>query len=371
MEPYRCIHVAGTNGKGSTACYLSNIFKAAGKRCGLFTSPHLLVWQERIQINGENIDMPDEFEQTLYEGGYFINTAKLAKEVFEHTDLDYAVIETGIGGKKDITMMFDADIAVITTVALDHADILGRTLEDVAYQKAGIIRKNNRVYSHPQKRIVSDVIHKHVFTQRAELTELKEKQISKIRHEDESIYFDFKYQGKTYPDIKLSNISEIQTLNAALAFMLAVDEGIDERAIRAGLLMPVKGRTEVFNDRVILDVAHNEDAFKRLKATVKQHFPNQKVSVMFAVQKTKDIKHIAKVIGSFADVVYLVEMDDRRFFEPKDISHYFKNPNYVSGKGGALGRTFEYVDKRTRDGVLVVCGSFVLTGRIYPFISSV
>ena len=114
------------NGKGSTAHYLANIFKAAGKRCGLFTSPHLLAWQERIQIDGENIDMPDDFEKTLYEGGYFINTAKLAKELFDHAKLDYAVIETGIGGKKDITMMFDADIAVITTVGLDHADILAR-----------------------------------------------------------------------------------------------------------------------------------------------------------------------------------------------------------------------------------------------------
>ena len=371
MSKYRCIHIAGTNGKGSIAHYLANIFKAAGKRCGLFTSPHLLSWQERIQIDGENIDMPDAFEETLYEGGYFINTAKLAKDVFEAASLDYAVIETGIGGKKDITMMFDADIAVITTVGMDHADILGDSLESIAYQKAGIIRKNNRVYSHPQKRKVSNIIHQHAFLQRANLTELKEKQIKHIRFDDEMILFDFEYSGQVYKDIKLSSCAKVQTLNAGVAFMLALDEGIDERAIRAGLLLPIKGRTEIFDDHVLLDVAHNEDAFLRLKETVRKHFPKQKVHLMFAAQKTKDIKSIAKIIGSFADAVYLVEMEDDRFFLPKDISRYFKNPMYISGKKAALENAFKNIKSRSDDGVLVVCGSFVLTGRVYPFISSV
>ncbi len=262
MSAYRCIHIAGTNGKGSTAHYLANIFKAAGKRCGLFTSPHLLEWQERIQINGENIDMPDDFEATLYEGGYFINTAKLAYDIFEHAGLDYAVIETGIGGKKDITMMFDADVAVITTVGLDHADILGKTIDSIADQKAGIIRKNSRVYSHPQKHRAALIIRERAFKMRAELTELSPKQIKRIRHDEETIFFDFEYQGKEYKEIKLSSIAEIQTQNAAVAFMLALDEGIDERAIRAGLLLPVMGRTEVFDDRIVLDVAHNDTSFR-------------------------------------------------------------------------------------------------------------
>ena len=127
---------------------------------------------------------------------------------------------------------------------------------------------------------------------RADLTELKEKQISHIRHEDEAIVFDFEYEKKTYQDIKLSNIAEVQTLNAGVAMMLTLDEGIDERAIRAGLLLPVTGRTEILDDRIILDVAHNEDAFKRLKETVKAHFSKQKIYMMFAAQKTKDIQKL-------------------------------------------------------------------------------
>ncbi len=371
MSGYRCIHIAGTNGKGSTAHYLANILKAAGKRCGLFTSPHLLKWQERIQIDGENIDMPDDFETTLYEGGYFINTAKLAYEVFEQAGLDYAIIETGIGGKKDITMMFEADIAVITTIGLDHADILGKTIDSIADQKAGIIRKNNRVYSHPQKMRAAGIIRDQAFKMRADLKELKKKQISHIRHDEDTILFDFSYQGKEYRDIKLSSIAEIQTQNAAVAFMVALDEGIDERAIRAGLLLPVMGRTEVFEDRIVLDVSHNEDSLKALKATIKNQFPKQHVTMMFAAQKTKDIKKMAPVINSFVDAIYLVELDDKRFYLPKDISRLFKNPKYLSGKGGALQSSFRYVEHIARNGILVVCGSFVLTGRVYPFISSV
>ncbi len=93
--------------------------------------------------------------------------------------------------------------------------------------------------------------------------------------------------------------------------------------------------------------------------------------MMFAAQKTKDIKKMAAVINSFVDSVYLVELEDARFYLPKDISHLFKNPKYVSGKGGALQNSFRYVENISRDGILVVCGSFVLTGRVYPFISSV
>jgi len=371
LSNYRCIHIAGTNGKGSTAHYLANIFKAAGKRCGLFTSPHLLKWQERIQIDGAPIDMPDAFEESLYEGGYFINTAKLALDVFDHADLEYAVIETGIGGKKDITMLFDADIAVITTVGMDHADILGPNIESIAYQKAGIIRKNIRVYSHPQRCAVSNILHETAIKMRAELTELKKKQMTHISHDDETIWFDFEYLGKHYDKIKLSNISEVQTQNAAVAFMLALDEGIDERAIRAGLLLPVWGRTEVFDDGLILDVAHNQDAFRSLRQTIKSQFPKQKISVMFAAQKTKDIKAIAKEIGRMADVVYLVEMEDERFYKPVNISRFFKDPKYLNGKGKALEASFINTKKAAQDGILVVCGSFLLTGRVYPFINSV
>lgn len=373
MNSYRCIHIAGTNGKGSTANYIANILTAAGKRCGLFTSPHLLKWQERIRIDGEPIPLDDSYEEKLYDGGYFINTAKLAYGYFEKSNLDYAVIETGIGGKEDITKIFKSDISVITTVAMDHTEILGKTLGEIAYQKAGIIRKGIKVYSHPQKFAARRTIGEQAFMKRCELIYLKKNNISNIRTLNSSILFDLEYRGKIYKDIKISNISKVQTLNASTAFIIAVDEGIDEKVIRKGLLKPIKGRTEVFGNRLVLDVAHNHSSLIELKKTLKETFPNDRFNVMFATQNSKDIKKMAKVINSLAETVFLVDMEDENFYKPKDISNLFKKPHYLSGKQNRLRQSFSYAMKKSKEEklILVVCGTFRLTGGVYSFSSSV
>ncbi len=369
----KIIHIAGTNGKGSTAHYLNNILLAAGKRVGLFTSPHLLRWQERIQINGQPIDYPDEYEKNLFEGGYFINTAKLAKEIFEQSDLDYMIIETGIGGKKDITMMFDAEISIITSIDKDHMDILGKSLSEIAAQKAGIIRKNGVTFSQPQKPQAARIIKHKAFMLRNQLTMLSKRQIKHIRHEKGGVVFDLDYKGHTVKNIQLASPSRIQALNAATALMVASSEGITTPFIRQGLSRPIKGRTHIVSNDLVMDVAHNAQAMKVLKATLRRNFPGRRINLMFVLQKTKDIKNIAKTMNQFGFRVFLVDFNDEKFYSPKDISHYFKRPHYLVGSGGALEKSFDYARIKSAEdkAVLVVCGSFYLTGAVYGLISSV
>ena len=369
----KIIHIAGTNGKGSTAHYINNILLAAGKRVGLFTSPHLLKWQERIQINGQPIEYPDDYEKNLFDGGYFINTAKLAKSIFEQADLDYMIIETGIGGKKDITMMFDADVAVITSIDKDHMDILGRSLPEIAAQKAGIIRKNGAVFSQPQKSAAARIIKHNAFMMRNSLEMLSKRQIKNIRQDEKGILFDFYYKDTEFKNIQLANYSRIQTLNAATAFMVAANEGITTPFIRQGLAMPISGRTHIAGKDMVLDVAHNAQAMKVLKEMVKRNYPGRRVNVMFALQKSKDIKEIAKTINQFAYRTFLIDFNDKKFFPPKDISRHFKRPHYLVGSGGGLKKSLEYarIKSTEENAVLVVCGSFYLTGAVYGLISSV
>jgi len=369
----KIIHIAGTNGKGSTAHYLNQILMSAGKRVGLFTSPHLLKWQERIQINGKSIDLPDDYEKKLYDGGFFINTAHLAKAVFEKEDLDYIIIETGIGGKKDITMMFDADISVITTISKDHMDILGHSIAQIAEQKAGIIRKNSVVYCHPQRIKAKKIIQQRAYFMRSKITFLSKKQIKAIKLVDDVLTFDFMYKGHTFKKIVLSTASLVQAQNAAMAFMIAVNEGVATPYIRKGLLVPIHGRTQVINKNLVLDVAHNAESFVSLKRMLKAKFKNQKINLFLAVMNSKDIKGISKVIRSFSNRVFLVDLKEKSFYEPKEISHFFRNPTYLVGSEDALYDSFIYAKEKSLEeqAVLVVCGTFRLTGAIYDLINSV
>ena len=359
--------------KGSTAHYLNQIFLAAGKRVGLFTSPHLLKWQERIRINGKPIDLPDDYDKKLEDGGFFINTAYLAKKVFEKEELDYIIIETGIGGKKDITMMFDADISVITTVSRDHMDVLGETLAQIAEQKAGIIRKNGIVFCHPQKPLVKRIIEQKAFMMRSHITFLSKKQIKNVRRKNGELTFDFEYKGHTLKQIVLMTPSSVQAQNAALAFMIAINEGITTPYIRKGLLVPFPGRTHIINKNLVLDVAHNPESFRTLENMLKSTFGRRRVNLFISVKKTKDIKMIANVIRSFAYRVFLVDLNDESYYALKEISHLFKHPNYLVGSAHALADSFLYAKEKSLEdqAVLVVCGTFYLTGEIYSLINSV
>jgi len=372
LGKYRCIHVAGTNGKGSLANYIANILMAAGNNVGLFTSPHLLKWQERIQVNGENIDLTDDFEQKLYKNGYFISTLKIAHKHFDESDIDYAIIEAGIGGRHDATMEFDADISVISTVAKDHMDILGKKLTDIAYQKAGIIRDTKKVYSFFQKLRVKHVLNEEAYKKRTSVTYLKKDHVSNIMVYEDKQMFELDYKGKIYNDIVIDNPSRIQIYNAALAFIIALDEGVDEQSIRNGLAKKIHCRTEVIDNNVVLDVAHNYNSFVKLVEMLKYKYPNRKFNYMIAMQNNKDIKKVARLINKTANRVFLVDMEMDNFFKPKDISNLFKNPHYLIGTDSQINKSYDYAYKKTVDenSILVVGGSFYLTGKVYSLISS-
>jgi dihydrofolate synthase / folylpolyglutamate synthase len=371
LSDYTCIHIAGTNGKGSVGNYITNILMAAGKSVGLFTSPHLLKWQERIQIDGYNIDLPDEFENKLFENGYFVSTAKIAQKYFDENEIDYAVVETGIGGRRDITMEFEADISVVTTIAKDHMDVLGNKLSDIAYQKAGIIRETKPVYAMFQKPVVKHVLNEHAYEKRTQIDYLKKSSVKNICINKDNQTFDLVYQKKRYENIMVKNIASVQVYNAALAMIVCINQGVNIKHIRAGISKKISGRCEIINDNLILDVAHNTSSFETLALMLKRTYPKRAINFMVALRDKKQVDKIAKIINKLAYTVFLVDMDTANFYQPKDISNKFKRPHYLSGTDAKIQNSYTYAISKTKDidGVLVVAGSFNLTGKIYSLIN--
>ena len=164
----KMIHIAGTNGKGSTAAFISSILIQKGYRVGVFTSPHLIKFNERIRVNGnfitdlEILEFLNKAKSAIkrIQSTFFETTTAMALSYFKSKDVDFAVIETGLGGRLDSTNVIKPLVSVITSISLDHMDLLGETVEKIAYEKAGIIKKNTPLIIGPNKKSVADVFKK-------------------------------------------------------------------------------------------------------------------------------------------------------------------------------------------------------------------
>jgi dihydrofolate synthase/folylpolyglutamate synthase len=316
QEKIKCIHVAGTNGKGSTSHMLSSILQEAGYKVGLYTSPHLKDFRERIKINGK--DISEEFvtnfineHKFFFESNdmsFFEMTVGLAFDYFAKEKVDIAVIEVGMGGRLDATNIITPLVSVITNIGLDHTQFLGNTLEAVAFEKAGIIKPN-----------ISAVIGEYT-------TETKPVFLAKAKECDSEIYFASDLISENYPsdligDYQMHNkktvIETITILNAEKEFKITPEN------IKSGLLQVVKntglqGRWQQLGQfpKVICDTAHNKNG---LEIVLKQ------------IQKEKfDALHI--VLG----VVNDKDLDEILPLFPKNAFYYFCKPNIPRGLDASI-----------------------------------
>ncbi|MES2474887.1 MAG: folylpolyglutamate synthase/dihydrofolate synthase family protein [Verrucomicrobiota bacterium] len=307
------IHVAGTNGKGSTCAMMDSIARACGRRCGLFTSPHLIDFRERIQVSGEQI--PEEecaamltelrtiCERMETHPTFFEIALALAMRWFRLRECEIIVLETGMGGRLDATTAVPADVCVITPIGLDHMQWLGESLEEIAREKAGILVEGKKAVSAPQDEAARSVLEKEANERRAPLDFITEPLLG-------------------YP---MALPGRHQQWNAALAV---------EALHRAGLpltsdivnhgLRSVRwpGRFEAIRPGVILDGAHNPQAAEVLAATWHERFPGKQASLVFSAVSGKDIGKILEILTPLAVRVFLCPVDTPRAVSAEEIASH-------------------------------------------------
>lgn len=353
------IHIAGTNAKGSVAEYLCHIFMAEGISCGVFTSPHLFSPTERMRMDGREISA-EEYERYMKaakrrKGEHLFKVwMRAALSWFEDNGARIAVMEAGIGGKKDCTNQVDAKIAVITPVSLDHTRILGDTVEKIARDKCGIIKQGATVITYGQEKKVMRIIESACSRKDARLIVVGAYEVREAGLGGQV----FDYKGME--GLSILAVSPRQVENACAAVETALVAGVSEEAIRQGLLSAVlPARVQIAGPGLVVDAGHNPAAIRELKDTLEKYFPSAAPVVLTAVMDDKDAGRIADEIKEFAGSVICTCADRQRGLPAFDYAKYFEGAEYCSDPRSALAYA-----KILEPELLVVCGSFYLAGFI-------
>lgn len=319
------IHIAGTNGKGSCTEIISNILIKQGYKVGKFLSPHLIKYNERISINGKEIS-DEEMINLIEELSPLINEYNNKEEIkitlfeletimallyFYRNNVDFAVLETGLGGLYDCTNIITKPlVSVITSIGYDHVHILGNTLPKIAYQKAGIIKKNSKTVIFKQLPDVDDVFIKECEKKNNKLYIVKESDISNYTFDNELQYFDY----KDIKNLVIKLKGKVQVKNAALCIetikiLNELGHTVSIENIKKGLETVVhKGRMEQLcnNPVIVYDGAHNEPAMQKLQDMVQMYYSNYKRTYIISILKSKDYVKMLRIISQDKDATYVL-----------------------------------------------------------------
>ena len=332
------IHIAGTNGKGSVCEMINNILVNAGYKVGKYISPHLIRYNERITVNNEEItdkEMSDILEEIskkveIYNKEHDIPVKEfevittLALIYYARQKCDFVVLETGLGGLYDCTNIANGLISIITNIGLDHVDILGKTIEEITMQKAGIIKPNNDVIECYQDK-VTDIIKKECEKKNSKLHIINPKDV-------ENYVFDEEYQKidyKKYKNIKINLKGKCQIYNAAIALEcveILRNKGyeIKEEAIRKGLSTVIhKARFETIKEKpkIIFDGGHNENAINNLTNTINMYYPDKEKVYIVSLLKTKDYRKVIEIITKDREGIFFFTTgnDKDRYVNKEDL----------------------------------------------------
>jgi dihydrofolate synthase/folylpolyglutamate synthase len=331
-KAFPAIHVTGTNGKGSVTHKIARALQSAGLRVGLYTSPHLISFCERIQING--VPIPEEtarlgllklfeLEKKLF---FFEIATLLAFEYFRDNKVDIAIVEVGIGGRHDATNIVQPILSIITSVACDHEDLLGSTLEKIAYEKAGIIKLGIPVVIGP----------KADFAVIRETAAMSHSPLYKV--EAEPGFYDVE--------------------NTAIARKALEILPYQCQDIETGLKSRPACRFEQIGN-VIFDVAHNPAGICRLLEAIEFHFPGRPFSVLIGMSRDKDVRKCLKMLAEKASHLYLVPSPALKAMSVEEMVEILRQDRIACFTAGLTIQ--ENIAKAlTAEELLVVCGSFYI-----------
>lgn len=332
----KCILVAGTKGKGSTATLIATALKNAGFKTGLYLSPHIFDYRERIQIDNTWISMPN-FAHYLNTVKKFHSKQRGMRTVFEtltamaflyfkDNNVDYAVIEVGLGGRLDATNVVNQIVTIFTPIDYDHTNILGNTIEEIASEKAGVIKKSCPVISAIQQPPVEKILKETANQYNASISFLQSSMIHVIESSQYGSRFAFN-DGKLV-DVFVPLSGNFQIYNSALATMALRRIGI-EKPNFSGIELP--GRFQVIHEVpiIVVDIAHNPFSIRTVMDEIENQFHPSRFVVVFAVSRDKDIEKMLEILASKADVLILTEYSNPRSMPSRYLFDMSKKFNHL------------------------------------------
>ena len=391
-KKFKVIHVAGTNGKGSTCAFLTSVFREAGYSCGLFTSPHLVVINERFQINEQNIgneaflrafhkvkELADDLvAEGNYHPTYFEMLFLMGMVIFADAGVDYVMLETGLGGRLDATTAVEKpEACVITSISFDHMQYLGNTIAEIAGEKAGIIVPGVPVIYDGNNPEAAEVIRSQAEALGSPYYEVKKTQMEILKNTSAGI--DFSYENEYYGNTVFSIpfIAGYQVMNAGLALKTA--EVLSEKlslpldAIKKGLKETRwQGRMETVLPGVIVDGAHNEDGVEKFVETAEHFQKEYPLTLLFSAVEDKDYTDMIRtVLGriKFRHVI-VTQVGGYRKVPARMLAEIFRkegchSTEYCEDVKEAFQRA---LSRKGEDGMLFCVGSLYLVGEIKAMI---
>lgn len=377
QDKIKIIHVAGTNGKGSTSNFLANTLSKTSK-CGLFISPYMDTVTDSFKING--VKMPEELFKTYIDElrplvdkmdaedqhiTYFEVLTAIMFKYFYDEKVDVAIVEVGLGGKCDATNVILSPIAsVIVTISMDHINVLGNTIEEIAENKAGIIKENRPVFVYPQEKNIFEVFENKAKELHSDLYTFNKEEVEVIELNDKENRFNF----RDYKNVKSKLIGEHQLFNASLAITV-LDYFKDEfnlttEDIYSGIYETKNlGRLQLVNEnpRILFDGSHNAESIEVLKNSLKA-FKYKRLIFGFSMLKDKDFSYVISKISEIADeiVVTTINFSERAFTIDElssEVKKYSNNVTTIENRYEA----YEYTKRIANEEDLVVwCGSLYL-----------
>ena len=360
-DPHRSIkfiHIAGTNGKGSTAHMLASVLQTAGYTVGLYTSPHLKDFRERIKINGQPVDkksVVDFVNQNLkaLEGGgfsFFEVTVGMAFSIFAKTQVDVAIVEVGLGGRLDATNIITPILSVITHISNDHQQFLGDTIAEIASEKAGIIKENIPVVLAKNEKVVQQVI------------------IDKAKSTSSPIFFAEAASQNEYTTDLLGDYQKENLANVKMVITALSEFNVEEKQLIEGLKSVVKntgfqGRWQIMQDspKIIADVAHNAAGIAAVIEQIKK-MKYDYLHIVFGMVKDKDFGQISAHLPKYANYYFC----SPNVIRSKAVDELFAEASQFGINGAPHGSVASALNaakqKASPSDIILVCGSlFVVT----------
>lgn len=395
QKSFKSIHIGGSNGKGSTSAYIASILKAAGYKIGLYTSPHLERFNERIKVNGVEISDEDAARlltdsRTIFEKmiaypepmplRFFDIITGVCFKYFKEQKVDFGVIEVGLGGRLDATNAIEPLVSVITNIGYEHVNILGPTLEDIAYEKAGIIKHNTPVVTGESNENILDVFRKVAEENNTELIEVAEyAEYNRTSTSTEGQVFDLETQEEQYTGLKTPLLGIHQIVNSATA--VTAIEALTQHGItipKKAIVQGVRkvywpGRLEVIHQKpaVILDCAKDAEATEAVRKTIQSDLNDRHIIAVVSISSDKNIEGMIENVAAVAAEFILTKHSvTYRAAEPErlitEIKKYDKPYEVILDHDEAFKRSIE---KAGPEDMVLVIGSVYLAGDARGFYS--
>jgi dihydrofolate synthase / folylpolyglutamate synthase len=388
----KTIHVVGTKGKGSTCTILSSILTCAGYKTGSFTSPHLVDIRERIKIDGEMISEID-FTSIVQSLKTYIENNNLNLEVnfrtsfelltatafvyFQNKKVDFAVIEAGLGGRLDSTNVIEPDLLIMTSISMDHMNILGETIEKIAFEKAGAIKNSVPVITCNQRKTVEKLLTDICIEKDSPLQILKRRDyIKNLVLKYNGIQFDYCDSQNRLTKLFLPLAGDFQAENALLAikafYHLTNDIGPNfENAVRKGLSeVKWRGRLEILSNSplVIADVAHNPYSIKKLLMNIERIFEYENIRCVLSISSNKNIKDICRILSDYCDDFYVTYAEPTRSSPFEEINtHLSKYPNKITYEQSPNEALTCALRESSPGDLVLITGSIYLVGNLLSY----